>query len=98
MAWITTDTDVATTLTVNKTVEGQSAPGYPKVYSILDAFGAFPAITENEWHKMLKADRTPRITAFKSYVGNLEALVVDDTQTNEVYRPSTETPGTVVEI
>lgn len=97
MAWITTDTDVACSLVVLKHVNGQTIPGYPKSYSILDSFGAYPAITVNEWHKMLITPRNQRIAAFKTYVRSVEGVNVDATLINEPYRPSTEPAGILVE-
>ncbi len=98
MAWITTDTDAARTLVVQKVAAGQPLPGYPKSYSLLDAFGSYPAITVDQWHKMNRMPRDERIAAFKLYVGQAEGLNVDATQTNDVYRPSEEVPGEIVEV
>lgn len=42
MAYITTDTDVACTLTVSKTENGENIPGYPKDYSILGSLVSIP--------------------------------------------------------
>lgn len=97
MAWVTSGTDVACSLTVQKVLLGQVVSGYPKTYSILDAFDDYPSITLNEWHKMAQDPRNERIAAFKLYVGQIEDVSVDDTQTNDVYRPSEEVPGQVVE-
>ncbi len=97
MAYITTDTDIATTLSINKTVQGQQVPGYPKSYSILAAFGGLPEITENDWRKMTSAPRLQRIEAFKAYINEVEQIDVDATQANDVFRASDETPGEVVE-
>ena len=97
MAWVTTNTDVATTLTVEKKVEGQALAGYPKPYSLLSAFGSKQAITANEWQKMSLTPRNERIDEFKAYVENAENISIAATQTNDVFRPSSETPGVIVE-
>jgi hypothetical protein len=97
MAWLTTDTDVATTLTVHKTVNDQPLTGYPKTYSILGAFNSFAVITVDEWHKMTVEPRNERIIAFKAYIHEIEDIDVNTTQTNDVYRESSETPGEIVE-
>lgn len=96
MAWITTDTDVACTLIVRKTVAGGSVPGYPKEFSILAAFNNYQAITVDDWHKMETEPRDERINAFKLYVNQIESMDVDSTAINEVYRQSSETPGVIV--
>jgi hypothetical protein len=97
MAYITTNTDVACTITVTKKVVGQLLSGYPKTYSILDAFAAQPAITERAWQKMPYTQQSARITAFKSHINGLEGMDIDATQTNDVFRDSAATPGVIVE-
>lgn len=95
MAWVTTNRDVATSLTVHKKVGGINISGYPKTYSILSAFPGVTVITVNQWQKL--ADRSSRIAAFKRYIKTAENIDVDATQTNDVYRTSTTPPGTIVE-
>lgn len=97
MAWVTTDTDVACSLTVNKEVNGSPLSGYPKKYSILAAFGQYAAITEEQWHKAGYSEYHERIEAFRAYVENLEVIDTLATQTNEPFRMSTEDPGIIVE-
>ncbi|WP_270543900.1 hypothetical protein [Butyricimonas paravirosa] len=96
MAYITTDTDVACTLTVSKTENGENIPGYPKDYSILGAFGEYPGIEVLAWRIMERNARDERIIAFKEYVNRIELIDVDDTSINDVYRHSAETPGMIV--
>lgn len=96
MAYITTDRDVACTITVRKTVNGQNLGGYPKQYSLLDAFEGFKEITVDEWHKTLEVPRLKRIKAFISYINHIEEINIEDKQTNEVFRPATVEPGIVV--
>lgn len=96
MAYITTDTDVACTLTVSKTENGENIPGYPKDYSILGVFGEYPGIEVLTWRIMERNARDERIIAFKEYVNRIELIDVDDTSINNVYRLSTETPGMIV--
>lgn len=96
MAYITTDTDVACTLTVSKTENGENIPGYPKDYSILGEFGEYPGIEGLAWRIMERNARDERIIAFKEYVNRIELIDVDDTSINDVYRHSAETPGMIV--
>ncbi len=98
MAWITTDTDVACSLVVLKHVNGQTIPGYPKSYSILNAFSDYGQITENAWHKATGSERTTRLNAFKTYIGRLEDIIVDNVQNNQPTRPTTGTPGEIAEV
>ncbi|MDR1197522.1 MAG: hypothetical protein LBK94_00720 [Prevotellaceae bacterium] len=98
MAWITTDTDVASTLIVDKIVNGQHVQGYPRTYFILNAFALYAAISVNEWHKMNYYQRENRINDFKAYVESIENIDIDSTQTNEVMQPSSEQEGEIVEI
>lgn len=97
MAWITTATDAATTLTVEKTVEGVNIPGYPKVYSPLEAFGETPSMTTNAWQKLEPTPRAARLSAFTAWVEKAEHTSVAATQTNEPYRESATPPGEIVE-
>jgi hypothetical protein len=97
MAWVSTNKDIATKIVVNKTVLGQSLSGYPKTYSILDAFTAQPAITERGWQKMPYSQQSARIIAFKTYVNELESMDINATQTNDVFRDSAVTPGVIIE-
>jgi hypothetical protein len=98
MAWITTDTDIAKVLTVDKIVNGQHLQGYPKTYSILTGFLTYPTITVNDWHKMNESQRNDRIVGFKTCVESIEGISIDDTQTNNIMQPSSEQEGEVMEI
>lgn len=98
MAWITTDTDVACTLTVNKIISGQQVIGYPRTYSILDAFDTYEAITTNQWQKLSSVQRDARIDDFKSYVNNVESIDTDAIQTNTATRPTSGNVGEITEI
>mgnify|MGYP006995777160 CR=1 FL=1 len=95
MAWVTTNRDVATSLTVHKKVGGINISGYPKSYSILSEFPGVTSITLNQWQKL--ADRSSRIAAFKQFINAAENIDVDATATNDVYRTSTTPPGVIVE-
>jgi hypothetical protein len=98
MAYITTNTDVACNITVTKTVVGQVLPGYPKTYSLLDAFADQLEISENTWQKMDFDAQIARIEDFKDYIDQIEQMDVEDAQTNDHFRPSSETPNEIAEI
>jgi hypothetical protein len=87
--WITTNTDVACRVSITDKLLNVT-----RTYSLLDAFLAFPAITVDEWHKMRMPPRMERINAFKNYINEVEAIDIEAIQTNEVFRPAGETPGT----
>jgi hypothetical protein len=98
MAWITTDTDVACTLIIDKIVNGQHVTAYPRTYSILALFSVFPAISIEEWRKMIYSERQERITAFKNYVNSIENIDIDAVQTNSITQPTTGNIGEIVQI
>ncbi|MDR3133037.1 MAG: hypothetical protein LBU42_03315 [Prevotellaceae bacterium] len=97
MAYITTNTDIACSLTITKTVAGHLLSSYPKTYSLLDAFAGQPQITADAWRKMEEAQQTARINAFKAYINEVEQMDVDESQTNTPLRPSSETPNEIAE-
>ena len=97
MAYITTNTDIACSLTVTKTVVGHILSGYPKTYSLLDSFGEQPQITADAWRKSSNDAQAARLAAFKAYLNEVELMDVDDAQTNEPFRASAETPNEIAE-
>lgn len=54
------------TITINKKVDNvlQTTGGFPKVHSITEAFGSFPAITDTALSVMNTPDYTARLNAF----------------------------------
>ena len=59
-------------LTVNKKVEDESIPGYPKEYNITSAFGAFSELTTEQFQQLSDGDYTTRLAAFYVYVDTQE--------------------------
>lgn len=57
-------------LTINKKVNGslESSVDFPKVHSITDLFGAFPAITEAALMSLTDAAYSARLTAFYDFL------------------------------
>jgi hypothetical protein len=92
MAWVSTNKDVATKIVITKTVLGQNLSGYPKEYSILDAFAGQTAITERAWQKMPYSQQLERIIAFKIHINELENMDINTVQTNDVFRDSDVVP------
>jgi hypothetical protein len=90
MAYVTTDTDIATILTVRR----KSSITH---YSILDAFGTFAAISISNWQRLIEASRQKRLAAFISMVEATEGINIEDTQTNEPTRPSLQEGGEPVD-
>lgn len=76
MALINTGKERAYELTVDKTIGGQSANGYPRIYRLTDAFGNYSNIALNELATMAVAEYQQRLSDFKRYVGNIEVGVV----------------------
>ena len=76
MALINTGKERAYELTVDKTIDGQSANGYPRIYRLTDAFGNYSNVTLNELATMAVAEYQQRLSDFKRHVENIEVGVV----------------------
>ena len=57
-------------LTLVKRINGAVAPGWPKSYNILNAFGSFPAITQQQFATITNGEYNARLTAFMAFVNN----------------------------
>lgn len=79
-----TDTDVATGLNIIR-----NRAGYPKYYSITEAFGSQPSITLNTWQNYTYTQRNARLTNFRLFVANEEDILgITPIQINEPTRPA----------
>jgi hypothetical protein len=58
------------TLTITKTVNGEVPSGWPKAYNIMNAFGAYPLLTQEQFALMDQAAYSARLTAFLAHVDN----------------------------
>lgn len=96
MNWLTTDLDVACSITVIKKINENVTLGYPKTYNILYAFMQYDVISVIEWQKMEYTQQLNRINAFKNYVNNIEFININETQINNVFRLAIGTPGELV--
>jgi hypothetical protein len=54
-----------------KNADGTIVSGYPRTYSILDAFDTFPALTTTEFRQLSETDYLTRLNAFYTYIEGL---------------------------
>lgn len=70
----------ASMLVVDKKIGETLVAGYPRTYSLTDAFGNFTAVSESELESMTTDSYKNRLAGLKNYVQGIEVgLVVDIT-------------------
>lgn len=57
-------------LTITKTINGETALGWPKVYNIMNAFGAYPLLTQEQFALMDQTTYSARLTDFLAHADN----------------------------
>lgn len=81
----------AVTLVINKTIAGVQAEGYPRTYSVLNAFSVidqfnYDAISEQNYAELDVTSFNKRISDFIQFVELQEpGLVVENVQENQYY-------------
>lgn len=89
MAYLNTGIERCKTLRIDKKDSGVSLPGYPKDYSILNAFTAngnsYGTLTETQFQQLFLADYTSRLADFKIYVQQAEGVASIDAITELGY-------------
>lgn len=71
-------------LMVTKKIAGTVVAGYPRTYSVGDAFENYTAISNEEMSSMPISDFKSRLSAFKRYVEGIEIGIEVDI--NNAYR------------
>lgn len=92
MANVNTGKQRSLTLAVTKTINGAPSDGSTTTYDGRLAFGTYAAITNTQLAEIPNADYTKRLTAFKTYVQNVELGLIIDNSTevgHEAYRTNT---------
>ena len=88
MGWVNNGNYRMQNLVVTKSVDGSPASGYPKTYSILDAFTwnavNYPLLTETQFAQLSDTDYGTRRSAFRDYIEDEETgITLPDDETNQ---------------
>lgn len=92
MAYVNTGNKRSLTFTLTKKISGVVQVGYPKTYDGRLAFLGYAAITDEEARRLTDSAYNARLTAFQSYVENIEAGF--DAATDATNDPSVADAGT----